>query len=336
LEKANQQTISKITQEFPDSDQWLQKRQESLQITSPLISAGFPSMKQSTSRTASATAWLQRRRDSLPANSLFGSIPVAIPSKLSSEMGSSSLRSNSFDNLSSSIENLLDFNPSHSSSIGLKNSFHSLDDSNPSLEDLNASNAQYSERNSSKDVSQSLEKDALELKKDSQAYLDSAKQSIFRKSKDAFDSKKYQEFDSEPGWLSEKPLDVLIAEANPVGSKILETILQNLNCRCIKVKNGDEAAQTLMGDIKFDIVFTDVNISIGIFDFILVNAEALVKMIKNTSNLNFQTPIVAITTSSSPITTKNEFDYVITKPVTKTSILDTLVALNLPIDDTFE
>ena len=50
-------------------------------------------------------------------------------------------------------------------------------------------------------------------------------------------------------------VDVLIAEDNPISSKVLETILVRLGCRCVVVHNGEEVVRCTMGELVFDVIF---------------------------------------------------------------------------------
>lgn len=46
--------------------------------------------------------------------------------------------------------------------------------------------------------------------------------------------------------------------ADPISSKILETILHRLGCLCVVVANGEEAIRCSMGDVAFDVIFMDM------------------------------------------------------------------------------
>lgn len=70
------------------------------------------------------------------------------------------------------------------------------------------------------------------------------------------------------GGYRERPMDVLIADDNPICCKILETILNRLNCRCVSVRNGAEAVRFAMGDVKFDLIFLDILMPISKLLFI--------------------------------------------------------------------
>jgi serine/threonine-protein kinase RIM15 len=54
------------------------------------------------------------------------------------------------------------------------------------------------------------------------------------------------------GPFGSRPLEVLIADDNPLACKILETILTKLNCICVVVRNGAEVIRCALGDIKFE------------------------------------------------------------------------------------
>ena len=61
-----------------------------------------------------------------------------------------------------------------------------------------------------------------------------------------------------------KTLDCLIADDNPISCKILETILQLLQCRCVTVRNGAQAIRCAMGDkVQFDFIFMDIRMPIS-------------------------------------------------------------------------
>jgi PleD family two-component response regulator len=66
------------------------------------------------------------------------------------------------------------------------------------------------------------------------------------------------ELSSSLGLASERAVDCLIAEDNPIASKVLETILVRLGCRCVVVNNGEDAIRCSMGEICFDVIFMDM------------------------------------------------------------------------------
>jgi serine/threonine-protein kinase RIM15 len=68
-----------------------------------------------------------------------------------------------------------------------------------------------------------------------------------------------------------RTLNCLIADDNPISCKILETILQLLQCRCVIVRNGAQAIRYAMGDIvQFDIIFMDIRMPISKFYLVCV------------------------------------------------------------------
>jgi serine/threonine-protein kinase RIM15 len=70
--------------------------------------------------------------------------------------------------------------------------------------------------------------------------------------------------DCESSPRSAKPFNCLIADDNPISCKILETILQLLQCQCVTVRNGAQAIRCAMGDkVRFDIIFMDIRMPIS-------------------------------------------------------------------------
>ncbi|KAK4684867.1 serine/threonine-protein kinase RIM15, partial [Tremellales sp. Uapishka_1] len=82
---------------------------------------------------------------------------------------------------------------------------------------------------------------------------------------------------------SDRTLDVLIAEDNPISQKILETLLTRMGCRCICVEDGPQALAATMGSIRFDVIICDIHMPV-------VNGEQVARMIRSTNNHNQNTP----------------------------------------------
>jgi serine/threonine-protein kinase RIM15 len=68
-----------------------------------------------------------------------------------------------------------------------------------------------------------------------------------------------------------RPLDVLgttlkiiiltiVCEDNPVSRRVMESMISKLGCRVICHSDGAEAVRCAMGDVKFDIIFTDLRL----------------------------------------------------------------------------
>jgi len=121
-----------------------------------------------------------------------------------------------------------------------------------------------------------------------------------------------------------KTVDCLIAEDNPISSKVLEMILVRLGCRCVVVQNGEEAIRCTMGELVFDVIFMDMVMPI-------LDGESAARMIKSTKNANQQTPIVAVTSYELKDAQISEegtmFSAILQKPVTKNDVLQTMKRL---------
>ncbi|KAG4303206.1 hypothetical protein PCK1_000544 [Pneumocystis canis] len=55
-----------------------------------------------------------------------------------------------------------------------------------------------------------------------------------------------------------KPLDILICDNNSTSKNLLETILEKLGCRVVSVSDGTEAISYANGDVRFDVIFTNI------------------------------------------------------------------------------
>jgi serine/threonine-protein kinase RIM15 len=193
-------------------------------------------------------AWLQRRRDSMPSSQSIrkmsmspqkSSIPKAFPPRRST---AANMRGSEYS-IGQTVQDTISSEVGEISSLQNNlpfSSFSSIMSANPDL----APRIFFEPPNSP--IKKGLH---------SQAYLDVAKRNFFGS------------FSNDEDELNKKNLakscDVLIVESNPVSCKILETILTNLRTRCVSVKNGRGAIQCLMGDIKFDVIFIDSQISDG-------------------------------------------------------------------------
>ncbi|KAI8852050.1 hypothetical protein BC829DRAFT_385815 [Chytridium lagenaria] len=123
-----------------------------------------------------------------------------------------------------------------------------------------------------------------------------------------------------PGPFGGRALDVLIADDNPVACKILEAMLTRMNCRCLVVRNGSEALRYAIGEVKFDVIFMDIRMPI-------IDGETAARMIKSTKNVNQQTPIIAVTAYEQTFAQTQQFDDVMSKPVTKDLLFKVLAAV---------
>lgn len=118
---------------------------------------------------------------------------------------------------------------------------------------------------------------------------------------------------------SDRGLVVLIAEDNPISSKVLETLLTRMGCRCVVVADGSEAISVALGDIKFDCVLMD-------YQMPSVDGEVAARYIKSTKNKNSTTPIVAVSAYSGyeSALAQGIFAAALSKPLSKTDLLNTM------------
>ncbi|BFZ63627.1 rim15, signal transduction response regulator [Saitoella coloradoensis] len=123
-----------------------------------------------------------------------------------------------------------------------------------------------------------------------------------------------------PGVPQYRPLDVLIAEDNPVSRAVLEKQLETLCNRCVGAPDGATLLRLAMSKIKFDIIFSDINLP-------QINGNDAARMIRTTRNTNANTPLVAVTSYINDITDSSLFDAQLEKPPTKQHIIKTLEQL---------
>jgi serine/threonine-protein kinase RIM15 len=114
---------------------------------------------------------------------------------------------------------------------------------------------------------------------------------------------------------------MLVCEENPVLRTMMETMLSRLGCRVVSQSDGAEAVRAAMGEVKFDIIFTDLKLQKSATPKILlgltckVAGDNLARMIRGTGNTNSNTAIVAVTSYSFEAVDQNLFDGMIEKPV---------------------
>ncbi|CAE6418571.1 unnamed protein product [Rhizoctonia solani] len=123
----------------------------------------------------------------------------------------------------------------------------------------------------------------------------------------------------QPAPPSDRGLVVLIAEDNPISSKVLETLMTRMGCRCVVVGDGSEAISVAMGDIKFDCILMD-------YQMPSVDGEVAARLIKTTKNKNSNVPIVAVSAYSGyeGALAQGIFAAGLSKPLSKTDLLNTM------------
>lgn len=114
-----------------------------------------------------------------------------------------------------------------------------------------------------------------------------------------------------------RPLDVLICEDHPVSRLVMEKLLEKLRCRTITVSNGAEAMRYAMSEIKFDVIMME-------FKLPQINGADVARMIRDTKNINSQTPIVAVTGYLKELQQPHHFVELIEKPPTTSKLTDVL------------
>ncbi|KAG8727649.1 hypothetical protein FRC12_022342 [Ceratobasidium sp. 428] len=118
---------------------------------------------------------------------------------------------------------------------------------------------------------------------------------------------------------TDRGLVVLIAEDNPISSKVLETLLTRMGCRCVVVGDGSEAISVALGDIKFDCILMD-------YQMPSVDGEVAARYIKSTNNKNSTTPIVAVSAYNGyeGALAQGIFTSALSKPLSKNDLLNTM------------
>ncbi|CDK26125.1 unnamed protein product [Kuraishia capsulata CBS 1993] len=104
-------------------------------------------------------------------------------------------------------------------------------------------------------------------------------------------------------------MDVLICEPIPIVRYSIEENLRRLGCEVVPTSNPDDMIRSATGGVKFDVIFTALKLP-------RLDCVDVVKLIKHTSSINSNTPIVAITAFSSEASGAGVFDDVIEKPAT--------------------
>ncbi|KZF23739.1 kinase-like protein [Xylona heveae TC161] len=117
-----------------------------------------------------------------------------------------------------------------------------------------------------------------------------------------------------------RPLDVLICEDHPVSRMVMERLLEKLRCRTIAVPNGSEAMRYAMGEVKFDVIMMESKLP-------HINGADVARMIRDTKNVNSQTPIVAVTGYLKDLQAPHSFDALIEKPPTISKLTEVMSRL---------
>ncbi|KAI0175634.1 hypothetical protein GGR52DRAFT_320835 [Hypoxylon sp. FL1284] len=114
-----------------------------------------------------------------------------------------------------------------------------------------------------------------------------------------------------------RSLDVLICEDHPVSRMVMEKLLEKLRCRTISAFTGSDAVRYAVGEIKFDIIFTE-------FKLPEISGSDVARMIREVKNVNAHTPIVAITAYLKELQAPHYFDSLIEKPISSSKLIEVL------------
>lgn len=121
----------------------------------------------------------------------------------------------------------------------------------------------------------------------------------------------------EQGSFSGQGFDVLYCE--PAASVRVATtkLLERQGCVVVGVADGDELIRRATGQVKFDLILTCMRLA-------KVGAVDATKLIKFTTGVNSQTPIVAVTIHPDEAAALGVFDYVMPKPVDDAAVVKCL------------
>jgi serine/threonine-protein kinase RIM15 len=114
---------------------------------------------------------------------------------------------------------------------------------------------------------------------------------------------------------SDRPpvLDVLLCEPIPIVRYQLRKDLEAIGCAVVAVAAGDELIRRATGEVKFDVIMTALKIP-------KLDALDIVKLLKHTSSINSDTPIIAITAYYNEAISSAMFSEVLEKPVNRRNL----------------
>ncbi|ODV65634.1 hypothetical protein HYPBUDRAFT_95857, partial [Hyphopichia burtonii NRRL Y-1933] len=108
-------------------------------------------------------------------------------------------------------------------------------------------------------------------------------------------------------------LDVLYCEPIPIVRHTISRLLEKLGCIVVSVSDGDELIRRATSQVKFDLIFTALKIS-------KVDSIDAVKLIKYTTGINCETPLIALTGFAKEAIQLGVFDDVLEKPIDLNSL----------------
>ncbi|ODV87789.1 hypothetical protein CANARDRAFT_183904, partial [[Candida] arabinofermentans NRRL YB-2248] len=111
--------------------------------------------------------------------------------------------------------------------------------------------------------------------------------------------------------------DVLLCEPIPIHRYSIEKNLIKLGCDVVAVSGGSSMIKRCTGNVKFDLILTSTELH-------KLDCVDLVKLIKHTSSINTNTPVIALTSFYDDAVNAGVFDNVIEYPVTMEKLRNAL------------
>lgn len=112
-------------------------------------------------------------------------------------------------------------------------------------------------------------------------------------------------------------LDILLCEPIPILRYSIKKELESMGCAVVTVLTGDDLIRRATGEVKFDLIFTALRIS-------KMDVVDIVKLLKHTSSVNSDTPIVATTVYYKEAVSSGYFNDVLEKPIVKRQLQSVL------------
>lgn len=133
----------------------------------------------------------------------------------------------------------------------------------------------------------------------------------------------------EPSEMNLSDLNVLYCEPIPVVRQSVSKIFEKFGCIVLAVNDGDDLIRRATSQVKFDLILTALRLS---------NVEAMdaVKLIKYTSSVNSETPIIAVTSFANEAQEAGVFDYILEKPVDTAQVQRCVLKFTKIYDDAIE
>lgn len=112
----------------------------------------------------------------------------------------------------------------------------------------------------------------------------------------------------EAGFMTNSELDVLYCEPIPIVRHTVSKLMEKQGCIVLPIADGEDLIRRATSKVKFDLIFTALRLT-------KIEAIDAVKLIKYTSGVNSNTPIIAITGFAKEAIDLGIFDDVLEKPV---------------------